>query len=63
MLYLLVFCLAGAVFETFDGECRTLHVYTERSDCRAAERRLTYWADRHAGEAFFACIRGPGLGK
>ena len=63
MLYLLVFCLAGAVFETFDGECRTLHLYAERSDCRAAERRLTYWADRHAGEAFFACVRGPGLGK
>lgn len=63
MLYLLVFCLAGAVFETFDGECRTLHVYPDRHDCRAAERRLTYWADRHAGEAFFACIRGPGVDR
>jgi hypothetical protein len=63
MLYLLVFCLAGAVFETIDGECRTVHVYAERHDCRAAANRVAYWADRHAGEAFFACIRGPGAGK
>lgn len=63
MLYLLVFCLAGAVFETIDGECRTLHVYPDRHDCRAAARRATMWADQHQSEGWFACVRGPGVGK
>ena len=63
MLYLLVFCLAGAVFETFDGECRTVQSYDLRNDCRAAQKRATLWADAHQSEGWFGCIRGPGVGK